>query len=84
MITCNRVGYESDPSGVTNGIEFWGNSFVAGPQGEIISQASNNKEENIIVEIDLARTETVRRMWPFFRDRRIDAFDDLTKRWREE
>jgi len=84
VITCNRVGYESDPSGVTNGIEFWGNSFVAGPQGEIISQASNNKEENIIVEIDLARTETVRRMWPFFRDRRIDAFDDLTKRWREE
>ena len=84
VITCNRVGYESDPSGVTNGIEFWGNSFVAGPQGEIISQASNNKEENIIVEIDLARTETVRRMWPFFRDRRIDAFDDLSKRWREE
>ena len=84
VITCNRVGYESDPSGVTNGIDFWGNSFVAGPQGEIISQASNNKEENIIVEIDLARTETVRRMWPFFRDRRIDAFDDLTKRWREE
>jgi N-carbamoylputrescine amidase len=84
VITCNRVGYESDPSGVTNGIEFWGNSFVAGPQGEIISQAFNNKEENIIVEIDLARTETVRRMWPFFRDRRIDAFDDLTKRWREE
>ena len=84
VITCNRVGYEQDPSGVTNGIEFWGNSFVAGPQGEIISQASNNKEENIIVEIDLARTETVRRMWPFFRDRRIDDFDDLTKRWREE
>ena len=84
VITCNRVGYESDPSGVTNGIDFWGNSFVAGPQGEIISQAFNNKEENIIVEIDLARTETVRRMWPFFRDRRIDAFDDLTKRWREE
>ena len=84
VITCNRVGYESDPSGVTNGIEFWGNSFMAGPQGEIISQASNINDENIIVEIDLTRTETVRRMWPFFRDRRIDAFDDLTKRWREE
>ncbi|MFZ4724437.1 MAG: carbon-nitrogen hydrolase [Paludibacter sp.] len=84
VITCNRVGYESDPSGVTNGIEFWGNSFVAGPQGEIIALVSNNIEENLIVDIDLARTETVRRMWPFFRDRRIDAFGDLTKRWREE
>lgn len=84
VITCNRVGYESDPSGVTNGIEFWGNSFVAGPQGEIIALVSNNIEENLIVDIDLDRTETVRRMWPFFRDRRIDAFGDLTKRWREE
>lgn len=84
VLTCNRTGYEVDPSGVTNGIQFWGNSFVAGPQGEIITQATNDKEENIILEIDLARSETVRRMWPFFRDRRIDAFGDLTKRWREE
>jgi N-carbamoylputrescine amidase len=84
VLTCNRTGYEADPSGVTNGIQFWGNSFVAGPQGELILQASNDKEENIILDIDLNRTETVRRMWPFFRDRRIDAFDDLTKRWREE
>ncbi|MDD4992265.1 MAG: carbon-nitrogen hydrolase [Paludibacter sp.] len=84
VLTCNRTGYEADPSGVTNGIQFWGNSFVAGPQGEIITQATNDKEENIILEIDLARSETVRRMWPFFRDRRIDAFGDLTKRWREE
>ena len=83
VISCNRTGYEPDPSGVTNGIQFWGNSFVAGPQGEIITQAANDKDENIIVEIDLSRTETVRRMWPFFRDRRIDAFGDLTKRWRE-
>jgi len=83
VLTCNRTGYEADPSGVTNGILFWGNSFVAGPQGEIITQATNEKEENIILDIDMNRTEAVRRMWPFFRDRRIDAFDDLTKRWRE-
>ncbi len=83
VLTCNRTGYETDPSGVTNGIQFWGNSFAAGPQGELISQASNDKEENMILDIDLKRSESVRRMWPFFRDRRIDAFDDLTKRWRE-
>jgi len=83
VLTCNRTGYEADPSGVTNGIQFWGNSFVAGPQGEIITQATNDKEENLILDIDLQRSETVRRMWPFFRDRRIDAFDDLTKRWRD-
>lgn len=84
VISCNRTGYEADPSGSTNGIQFWGNSFVAGPQGEILSQASNDEEENLIVDIDLSRTETVRRIWPFFRDRRVDAFDDLTKRWRED
>jgi len=84
VLTCNRTGYEADPSGATNGIQFWGNSFVAGPQGEIIAQATNNTEENIMLDIDLNRTESVRRMWPFFRDRRIDAFDDLTKRWRDE
>jgi len=84
VITCNRTGYEADPSGVTNGIQFWGNSFVAGPQSEIIAQASSDNEENMMVDIDLNRSETVRRMWPFFRDRRIDSFGDLTKRWREE
>ncbi|OJV34956.1 MAG: acyltransferase [Bacteroidales bacterium 36-12] len=83
VISCNRVGYEADPSGVTNGISFWGNSFVAGPQGEIIAQSGNTQEENLIVEIDLNRTETVRRMWPFFRDRRIDAYDEIVKRWRK-
>ncbi len=83
VISCNRCGYEADPSGVTNGIQFWGNSFVAGPQGEILAQASHDKEANLIVEIDLKRSEEVRRMWPFFRDRRIDAFDDLTLRWRD-
>ena len=84
VVACNRTGYEPDPSGVTNGIQFWGNSFVAGPQGEILAQASNDDDENMIVDIDLSRSETVRRIWPFFRDRRIEAFGDLTKRWREE
>lgn len=83
VLTCNRIGYEADPSGATNGIQFWGNSFVAGPQGEMVAQAANDREENIILDIDLTRSETVRRMWPFFRDRRIDAFGDITKRWRE-
>jgi N-carbamoylputrescine amidase len=83
VIACNRTGHEIDPSGVTNGIHFWGNSFVAGPQGELLVQASNSNEENIILEIDLKRSENVRRWWPFFRDRRIDAFGDIAKRWRE-
>ncbi len=83
VIAVNRVGYEADPSGVTNGIQFWGNSFVAGPQGEIIAKASNSDEELMVVDINLSRTEEVRRMWPFFRDRRIDAFGDLVKRWRD-
>lgn len=83
VISCNRIGYEADPSGVTGGIEFWGNSFVSGPQGEILAQASQKQEENVVVEIDLNSSENVRRIWPFFRDRRIDAFGDLMKRWRE-
>ncbi|GHT59996.1 beta-ureidopropionase [Bacteroidia bacterium] len=81
VIAVNRVGYESDLSGQTQGIQFWGNSFVAGPQGEIIVSASSGKEENLMVEIDLERSETVRRWWPFLRDRRIDAYGDLTKRF---
>jgi N-carbamoylputrescine amidase len=80
VISVNRTGYEADPSGVTKGIQFWGSSFIAGPQGEILTQASSEKETNLVLEIDLKRTETVRRMWPFFRDRRIDAFGDLVKR----
>ncbi len=80
-ISCNRVGYEQDPSMRTNGITFWGSSFVAGQQGEILAQASSNKEENIVIDVDLKRTETVRCWWPFFRDRRIDFYKDLTKRW---
>jgi N-carbamoylputrescine amidase len=83
VVSCNRVGYEADPSGITNGIQFWGSSFVAGPQGEVILKGSKDNEENILLEIDLNRTEEVRRMWPFFRDRRIDAFGDITNRWLE-
>jgi len=82
VVAVNRTGYEPDPSGRTNGITFWGNSFVAGPQGEILWQASNDKEEIQIIDIDMKRSEQVRRWWPFFRDRRIDAFEDITKRFR--
>ena len=81
VIAVNRVGHEPDPSGQTRGILFWGNSFVAGPQGELIAQASNTGEENLVVEIDLDRSENVRRWWPFLRDRRIDEFKDLTRRF---
>ncbi len=83
VITVNRVGYEPDPSGVTGGIQFWGSSFVAGPQGEFIFQASDDKEEIAIVEIDMSRSESVRRWWPFLRDRRIDAYQDITRRFRD-
>jgi N-carbamoylputrescine amidase len=82
VIACNRVGYEADPSGVTSGISFWGSSFVAGAQGEMLAQAAENKDENMILDIDLSRSEEVRQIWPFFRDRRIDAFGDIIKRWR--
>lgn len=81
VIAVNRVGHEPDPSKQTNGIRFWGNSFVAGPQGEILAQADNMKEENIVTEVDITRSEEVRRWWPFLRDRRIDKFDKLTKRF---
>lgn len=81
VITVNRVGHEPDWTGVTNGIQFWGQSFVAGPQGEVLYLASPDKEETTVVEIDKSRTETVRRIWPFFRDRRIDAYNDMTKRY---
>jgi N-carbamoylputrescine amidase len=83
VIAVNRVGHEPDWTGVTGGISFWGQSFVAGPQGEVLHQSSPDKEENIVVEIDTHRTETVRRIWPFFRDRRIDFYEDLTKRYRD-
>lgn len=82
VVAVNRTGYEPDPSGATGGIPFWGSSFVAGPQGEIIAQASTDKAENLVVEVNLKHAEDVRRIWPFFRDRRIDYFEDLTKRFR--
>lgn len=81
VVAVNRVGHEPDPSGQTNGIQFWGNSFVAGPQGEILAQADNVKETNMVVEVDMTRSENVRRWWPFWRDRRIDEFGNLTRRF---
>ena len=81
VISVNRVGLEADPSGQTNGITFWGNSFVAGPQGELVVTASNTEEENLLVEVDLSRSEDVRRIWPFLRDRRIDAYGNIVKRF---
>lgn len=83
VITVNRTGVEKDPSGVTNGIQFWGNSFVAGPQGELLTQFPSDKEENRVVEVSMTRSEDVRRIWPFLRDRRIECFGDLTKRFRD-
>ena len=81
VIAVNRTGYEPDWSEVTGGIQFWGHSFVAGPQGELLYQAPANEEVNAVVEIDKQRTENVRRIWPFFRDRRIDAYEGLMKRY---
>ena len=81
VISVNRTGHEPDPSGQTNGIQFWGNSFVAGPQGELITTLPNDEEVVRVVEVDKLRSEQVRRWWPFFRDRRIDAFEGLTQRF---
>lgn len=84
VITVNRVGHETDPSGVTNGIQFWGSSFVAGPQGEFIFRAPDDAEAVAIVNVDLKRSEQVRRWWPFLRDRRIDSFGGLTRRYLDD
>lgn len=81
VITVNRVGLEPDPSGQTNGIQFWGSSFVAGPQGELLAQAPIHEEANLLVEVDMERSENVRRWWPFLRDRRIEEFGNLQKRF---
>ena len=83
VIAVNRVGYEPDPSGQTKGINFWGSSFAAGPQGEIWAEASKTEEESIILEMDIERCEQVRRWWPFLRDRRIEEYGDITKRFRD-
>ena len=82
VLVSNRVGHEPNPGAGTEGIEFWGSSFVAGPQGEILAKASCHESEVIITDIDLGRNESVRRWWPFLRDRRIDAYQDLNKRFR--
>ncbi len=84
VVSVNRVGYEPDPSGQTKGIQFWGSSMVVGPQGEMLYRASEVEEECTIVSVDLNHSEHVRRWWPFLRDRRIDAYEDITKRYIEE
>ncbi len=81
VVAVNRVGHEPDPSGQTRGITFWGTSFVAGPQGEILYEASTDEEESIIVDIDMKHSEQVRRWWPFLRDRRIEEYGGITKRF---
>jgi N-carbamoylputrescine amidase len=83
VVAVNRVGHEPDPSGQTRGIQFWGNSFVAGPQGEFLYRASTTDEAEAIVDVDLRRSEQVRRWWPFLRDRRIDFYAPLTSRFRD-
>ena len=83
VVAVNRVGYEPDPSGQTDGIQFWGSSFIAGPQGELFYRASDNEEESVVINIDLGHSENVRRWWPFLRDRRIDDYGDILKRFRE-
>lgn len=81
VVAVNRVGHETDPSGMTGGIEFWGSSFVAGPQGELLYRASDHEGERKVIDIDLAHSEQVRRWWPFLRDRRIDKYTDIVKRF---
>ncbi len=82
VLSCNRVGFEADPTGHGAGIQFWGSSFVAGPQGELLARAGDHDDELLIADVDLRRSENVRRIWPFLRDRRIDAYGDLSRRFR--
>ncbi|MEQ9288443.1 MAG: carbon-nitrogen hydrolase [Cyclobacteriaceae bacterium] len=81
VVSVNRTGHEPDPSGQTNGIQFWGHSFVAGPQGEILHKSPLDEEHNHVVDVDIHHSENVRRIWPFFRDRRIDAYKKILKRF---
>lgn len=83
VISCNRVGVEQDPSEQSEGIQFWGNSFIAGPQGELLAEANNTDEQILVIELDQHRSENVRRIWPYLRDRRIDHYQDLTKIYRD-
>ena len=82
LLACNRIGFESAPDG-GRGLQFWGSSFVAGPQGELLAQAGSEQRELLVSDIDMARSEHVRRIWPFLRDRRIDAYGDLLRRYRD-
>jgi N-carbamoylputrescine amidase len=83
VLVCNRIGFEKDPSEVGGGIRFWGSSFVAGPQGEILAQADTSSATVLVTDVDMARSEAVRRIWPYLRDRRIDFYDELTERFRD-
>ncbi len=83
VVSVNRVGHEPDPSGATNGILFWGSSFVAGPQGEFLYQSPSDKVDRMVIDVDMKRSENVRRWWPFLRDRRIENYGDITKRFRD-
>jgi N-carbamoylputrescine amidase len=83
VLSCNRIGFEASPLPGAAGIEFWGTSFVAGPQGEMIAEADTLSPTLLLAEIDMQRSENVRRIWPFLRDRRIDAYQDLLKRYRD-
>ena len=81
VVSVNRVGFEEDPSGETSGIDFWGSSFICGPQGEFLCECPEDKGAEVVVSVDMERSENVRRWWPFLRDRRIDCYGDLTKRF---
>lgn len=83
VLVCNRTGHENDPSKQSDGIQFWGTSFVAGPQGEILAEASTDHDVVLMADVDMARSEQIRRIWPYLRDRRIDDYNDLTKRYRD-
>jgi len=83
LLACNRFGFEAAPGSGNRGLQFWGSSFVAGPQGEVLAQAQSDRRELVIADVDLGRSESVRRIWPFLRDRRIDAYADLLKRFRD-
>jgi N-carbamoylputrescine amidase len=83
VVSVNRVGHEPDPSGATNGILFWGSSFVAGPQGEFLYQSPSDATDRKVIDVDMKRSENVRRWWPFLRDRRIENYGDITKRFRD-
>ncbi|MGO2010882.1 carbon-nitrogen hydrolase [Pseudoalteromonas sp.] len=83
VISANRVGHEIDPSGQSEGIQFWGNSFIAGPQGELLASANSTDEQQLVVQLDRKRTDDVRRIWPYLRDRRIDHYHDLSKIYRD-